>query len=291
MKGQQKPGWSRYLLVFALALSLASSSPAQGQGDGAGQGAGSSRRTRIFLRNAKGEVIGVQFILWADAADHHAKGGKGGGKKPPPEESPCDWDNDGKGYAQIKDANRNPVRWSGSLTQISVEIFTDFSQNDPAATQTAVEDSFIAWTVPGNLPKLDLKSGIGSWPGIKADGRHTVAFRQLIGGSWNNVLAATWLWWDTNGTLIDSDIVFNRGRWTWKIFGAERCEPYNEVKGKEFDIANVGTHEAGHFFGLDHPDTETAAEELTMWPSAGDGETRKGSLSQGDKDGISATYP
>jgi hypothetical protein len=108
-------------------------------------------------------------------------------------------------------------------------------------------------------------------------------YNQLGFGSYENpnVIAVTYIWFSTGDWFAETDIRFNTS-FTWNCQGTPG--------GNEMDIQNIATHELGHCFGLDdlygYGDTEK-----TMYGYADYGETKKRTLHQDDKDGISALYP
>lgn len=90
----------------------------------------------------------------------------------------------------------------------------------------------------------------------------------------------TLVWHDpARGTIFDADIQLNAGIAPFAICGST-CE--SDVS----DLANVVTHEAGHFLGLSHSADSTA----TMSASSGLGDTDKRSLEADDRDGVCAIY-
>jgi hypothetical protein len=90
----------------------------------------------------------------------------------------------------------------------------------------------------------------------------------------------TLVWHDpARGTIFDADIQLNAGIAPFAICGAT-CE------SNVSDLANVVTHEAGHFLGLGHS-TDHAA---TMSASSLLGDTTKRSLEDDDRAGLCAIY-
>ena len=155
----------------------------------------------------------------------------------------------------------------------------------PAGTAAAIVASFDAWDnvtaglLVASLDFEDTTVGLG-------DGVNTYSLRNLGGGG---VLASTFITWDdanNNGqidigeTFLEMDIVHNSTvKW-----GTDAEIP----KGKWFDVQNVGTHEVGHAFGLDHPGNLHAADEpQTMFATSPPKETKKRTLGpDGDIPGI-----
>ena len=84
--------------------------------------------------------------------------------------------------------------------------------------------------------------------------------------------------------MIEFDIVFNT-YYSWGI------DPDGEggVTINEFDIQNVGTHEAGHTLVLEDLYVWKHSE-LTMYGYTTEGETKKRSLGLGDMLGVQKLY-
>ncbi|MCG3173697.1 MAG: hypothetical protein GMKNLPBB_01898 [Myxococcota bacterium] len=81
-----------------------------------------------------------------------------------------------------------------------------------------------------------------------------------------------------DGVIIDADIRFNGQDYSWSTTGA---------RGR-MDVANIATHEIGHFLGLGH---EPSIFEATMFPSATLGETIRASIHPDDAAGVCYIYP
>lgn len=150
-------------------------------------------------------------------------------------------------------------------------------------------------TVPASVGSATaaLQASFSAWTGAPAitvatDGtvsRYTAnRSYDLMWGSTGGSLATTYTWRWNDGT-VESDIVFNKGvSWFQAATEGDGCI---ETAGNSYDVANIGTHEAGHVYGLDHP----AGDRFeTMYAYGYSGETLKRSPSTGDKAGIAAIY-
>jgi hypothetical protein len=95
-------------------------------------------------------------------------------------------------------------------------------------------------------------------------------------------LAITVLTFDAAGRLLDADIIVN---------GYPRRR-FAVLPGDEdsntFDLQDVLTHEAGHFFGLAHNSADAA---VTMFPNIDPCEISKRELHEDDVRGLRAVYP
>ncbi len=99
--------------------------------------------------------------------------------------------------------------------------------------------------------------------------------------------ALTTVWHDkSNGRIVDGDMEINESRGRLGVCAINnRCDVDSGCQ--TVDLANVVTHEAGHFLGLAHSDVMTS----TMYNSAPVGETCKRTLEEDDVEGICAAYP
>jgi MYXO-CTERM domain-containing protein len=95
--------------------------------------------------------------------------------------------------------------------------------------------------------------------------------------------AITKIWYNKRtGHILGADMEFNGGMDPWGVCPVPQgCHDADMV-----DIANVATHEAGHFLGLAHTDVP----EATMWCDAETGEVDKRSLAPDDELGVCAVY-
>jgi hypothetical protein len=107
------------------------------------------------------------------------------------------------------------------------------------------------------------------------DGANVVMFRNASNGS----TIATTYWWSTGSNIVDADIVFWDGGFTF-FTGSSGCS-------SGFYIEDIAAHEFGHALGLGHS-TSTAA---TMYPSTSACDTRNRSLDNDDIAGVTALYP
>lgn len=177
------------------------------------------------------------------------------------------------------------VRWNAS--SFNYTIYTAGSGAGPAAGQ-AVRDSFDAWrsAEPAAPLAVSSQNDLSPGPGIALDGEQNVSWRRLSDIYGTNTLAVTVYWYSrarTNGfyPIVHFDMAFNTD-YPWAVLGlGDSCGG-----GGAYDIRDVGTHEAGHAYGLGH-DTDC---NLTMNPTATPGETVKSTLAPGDAAGIRAIY-
>jgi hypothetical protein len=85
---------------------------------------------------------------------------------------------------------------------------------------------------------------------------------------------------ELTGEIVDADMEINDGTFKFSIDGSPEA---NEV-----DFLSMLTHEAGHFYGMDHSDDATATMYATYSQGASATETR--TLAQDDVEGICSLY-
>lgn len=110
------------------------------------------------------------------------------------------------------------------------------------------------------------------------DGTQLVTFadtprsRAVVGGA----IAVTLLFWDQDGALIDTDIVFS-----------PTLDYSTTLEAGTFDIQATMTHELGHALGLDHSGIASA----TMFALVARGNDSLATLSSDDRAFVAAAYP
>ena len=77
------------------------------------------------------------------------------------------------------------------------------------------------------------------------------------------------------GRIFEADLGFERDltRYGFQDFWTTDRTTWTDATGGEFAISDVGTHEFGHFLGLDHV---LDSPELTMFPLIHDGDDTLG---------------
>jgi hypothetical protein len=110
------------------------------------------------------------------------------------------------------------------------------------------------------------------------DGRNVLLFRNATSGG---AIATTYSWWTSDNTLVDSDIIFWDGGFTF-FGGASGCGGSNAAY-----IDDIAAHELGHALGLNH----SGDGEATMYPSYSTCSQEMRSLAWDDIAGARSLYP
>lgn len=120
---------------------------------------------------------------------------------------------------------------------------------------------------------------------LVGDGVNSVGFVSLAGTVCDGALACVVADFD-HGRINEADLALERDltRYGFQDFWTTERTTWTDAFGGEFALSDVGTHEFGHFAGLDHVEK---SPELTMYPFIHDGDD---TLGLGDMKGILAQY-
>jgi hypothetical protein len=146
----------------------------------------------------------------------------------------------------------------------------------PEADVTAAAQSGAAnWTSQSRADFSFSYAGRSSATAVANNARNEVFFRNESNGS---TIAVTYWWYDGSGYIVDADILFYDGGFTF--FGNNGgCSTGQYVQ-------DVATHEFGHALGLRHTDVTTA----TMYASTTSCSQNWRSLETDDIAGVEALY-
>jgi len=176
-------------------------------------------------------------------------------------------------------------RWyTGALT---VTIDPTLAQATPSA-RDAIVSAFGAWaSSDASLPQLSFD--VSSTPGQAAqDGVNRLLLGPITAAGHEDALAITISYVDTEGAVVEADTIFNNAYDWAAIDPAEDNEDEGDDRCRHrYDLQNVATHEAGHFFGLGE---DYGDESTTMYVSSKTCQTSKRTLSKPDISVVTGLY-
>jgi Matrixin len=187
-------------------------------------------------------------------------------------------------------ADGKPVHWSGG----SVEVIADASLAPLAPDVNALaQRCFAKWTAVRSAapPTVSVEAGVAGPLGYSPGGTNENTLRFAPEGfpGADGALMITISTFDDSGVLLDADIVINGGpSHPFAELGLLSSGEGTSGQATSYDLEDVLTHEAGHFFGMAHAPLYPSD---TMFPTAARGETIKRTLKPDDEAGIVALYP
>lgn len=112
------------------------------------------------------------------------------------------------------------------------------------------------------------------------DGLNIITWGRTSG----TALGVTYIrYYTSSGLVVDVDSILNK-KFPWSWSGGSLC-----ASSDTYDAQNILTHEQGHWYGLDDEYTTNYVNN-TMYGYGGKGETKKDTLTSGDKNGVLAIY-
>ena len=176
-----------------------------------------------------------------------------------------------------------PAKWSSGAFDYRINTANIPGDVSSSSFITYATASFQTWEDdPGS--SIDFSYlGTGTGTAGSQDGANTVGW----GSIGDSTIAVTYNWasYSTGNydslRITETDMIFDSSKsWSAQSSG---------VTGR-YDVQNIGTHEAGHTFGLGDM-YESADSEQTMYGYGSTGETKKRTLEWGDRAGVAALYP
>jgi hypothetical protein len=173
---------------------------------------------------------------------------------------------------EIKTTNNGkPLHWQQS--DVSFYYNPNNSGLSSQEVSDAIDKSAMEWSY--HFVKLNNKGETNNNIADYQDGDYTIFFED----DWNEepeILALTYTWADSSGTIIHFDIEINSEHFSWETNGSH----------DKHDLQNTLTHELGHAIGLDH----STIHDASMAASSSIGEKTKRELHTDDKEGNEYIY-
>jgi len=165
---------------------------------------------------------------------------------------------------------------SGPVTFYVNPVNADVSQS---AAIAALQAGMDVWNTQSGTSFRYQYGGTATDTATAYDNRNVILFRNASNGS---TIASTYSWWTSSNELVDSDIVFWDGGFTF-FTGSSGC---GGVSNAAY-IEDIAAHELGHALGLNH----STSTDATMYPSYSYCSMEFRTLSADDINGAKALYP
>lgn len=188
-------------------------------------------------------------------------------------------------HVRLHNPSNKVKLWWNTPSNVTVLIHEGGSDNiTDNSHMTAMRNGFDAWNEdPGSVAQLvEVFTAVADPCAVWTQGtKHLIFFDEancsgfFPGGS--GTVAVTPLLFQSNGKIVDADILFNGGAYSFTTDGT----------GGSFDVQDVGTHELGHLLGLDHSGWAGA----TMYPYVGQNLIMHRSIAVDDAHGLRDAFP
>lgn len=201
-----------------------------------------------------------------------------GAKKVPPVVSNLCSDQD-----SLATVSATPWHLPSNVTyRLNVSSISSFIGSNNIASISA--NAFNVWQ-EAVLGKVNFARGNNTFTARSAnDGQNIIAW----GRTNSSTLGVTYIrYYIATGLVVDVDTIMNkRVSWSWTDPASSACSIYPNT----YDTQNILTHEIGHWLGLnDHYNASYA--DATMYGYGSKGETKKNTLTTGDKANLNIIYP
>jgi MYXO-CTERM domain-containing protein len=186
-----------------------------------------------------------------------------------------------------KTSSGNDERWQQQGLTITID--PTLAQAAPAA-KDAIVGAFGAWASSGaSLPQISFDSTTTPGQAVR-DGVNRLLLGPITVAGHEDALALTLSYVDeATGEVVEADTIFNSA-YDWATLDPSASDEGDDGQDgchHRYDLQNVATHEAGHFFGLgeDYDD-----ETTTMYVSSQLCQTSKRELKKSDVTVVSGLY-
>jgi hypothetical protein len=165
-------------------------------------------------------------------------------------------------------------KWS--VQQVSYYVNPANADVSQSAALAAVQAGAATWGTQSNANFSFYYMGQTSGSSFQGNYKNEVFFRNTTNGS---LIAETYRWYDSAGTLLDADIAFYDG-YVQFFTGSSGCSSGQYIE-------DIASHEFGHALGLSHSSVASA----TMYPVAATCTTSWRTLDTDDLAGVEYLYP
>lgn len=183
------------------------------------------------------------------------------------------WCSNSHAYKVSKTSGGKEIKWNTSSVTYRIN-----TSGGPSGSLSAIQASMQTWTDVSTSSFTFLYGGASTSSSCGSnDGVNRTCFGSM--GS-TGTLAINTIWYYTStGRIVDTDIEFNTD-YTYKTDGSSNA----------YDVQGIATHEFGHSLSL--ADLYSSSDsDKTMYGYGSKGETKKRTLAQDDKNGITYLYP
>ena len=188
-----------------------------------------------------------------------------------------------EGFVRIRNSSGTLAAWRSSEFPLELAINPNSSGVDPTMTENAIRNGLAEWESSGapirfteSMDPIQRASSEWNDTGFSLVMFDPNDISGLFGAGPTGVIAVTPILIAGNGRILDADIVYNARDFTFSV----------DASPGTMDIENIGTHELGHFLGLDH----TSLIAATMFPFAEFRETLRRTITSDECHGMVAAY-
>jgi hypothetical protein len=169
-----------------------------------------------------------------------------------------------------------PAAYKWNTQQVPFYVNPTNADVPADAAEAAVVAGASAWGTQSNAAFSFYYAGRTTGTTLTKNRKNEIFFRDSTGAG---MIAETYAWYDSNGSLSDADTVFYDGGFQFYT-GTSGCS------GGMY-IEDIATHEFGHILGLAH----SSVTEATMYYGIGYCSMEWRTLANDDLQGVEALYP